>query len=116
MSQAGKNERELVSAQTRDRVAGTHALLQPLRDLNQQPVTHAVTHRIVDDLEAVQISKNNTDSPVVALRLLHRLPETVEKQASVGQPRKRIELGQIGKPLLGTFAINRGREDIGKAL
>ena len=75
-----------------------------------------MTHRVVDNFKTIQISKHDSDSPSIALRLLHCLSEAVEKQTAIGQSSQRVELGQERKTFLGTFTINRGSKDICETL
>ena len=48
---------ELVAAQARHRVRGTHAFQQALRHPLQQQVSHCVAECVVHLLEAVQVHK-----------------------------------------------------------
>ena len=108
----GQQQRELVAAQARHRVALAQRPEQPLRDALEQAVAHAVAQRVVDDLEAVQVQEQHGQPLARAVRVGHRHRETVVEQHPVGQAGERVLVGQAADTLLRPLALGdvEGRE------
>ena len=70
-----QHEHEFIAAETRDGVALTDGLRQPLGDRLQQLVAGVVTQRIVDPLEVIEVEKEACDLRAVAKRLRQNLPQ-----------------------------------------
>ena len=79
----GQQERELVSAQTRDggdfigartrdRIAEAHAAGQPFGHLPQKLIAAAVTQRVVDAFEAVEIDEAGRDQLILPASVQER--------------------------------------------
>ncbi|MNR29101.1 hypothetical protein D3C85_1464670 [compost metagenome] len=81
---AGQQQHELVAADARDRILFAHHRAQPLGDLHQQGVAHAVTQRIVDMLEMVQVQEDRGQRRVVVARQLDGLGAAVGEQGAIG--------------------------------
>jgi hypothetical protein len=103
---------ELVAAQATDGVAGAHAQPQPARHLLQQLIADAVTKRVVDRLEPVQIQEHDGHAGAVALRQGHRLRDPVGQQDAVGQVGERIVVSQMPHALLALLALGDVGEDL----
>jgi hypothetical protein len=54
-----QQDAELVTAQSGRGVIRPHASLEPIRHLDQQAIPAGVTHRFVDDLEAVKVDEEH---------------------------------------------------------
>jgi len=76
---------ELVTPDARQRVLRAHLGLQALRNLGQQQVTHRMPQGVIDQLELVQIQKDQRKLTLTALRHTQRLIQALGKQAAVGQ-------------------------------
>jgi len=109
---------ELVAAETRDRVAGAHALLEPSRHGDEELVPDGVAERVVHDLEPVEIEEDERDprrglaSPrrdvICARSRLELLREAGEQQRPVGQAGARVvERGVCPLPDLGLGALEQ---------
>ena len=68
-----QHDDELVPAQARNRIAGSHVAHQPPRHLDQDAVAGCVPERIVDVLEVVQVHEQHGEPPVGALRMGDRV-------------------------------------------
>ena len=100
---------ELVAAQARHRVRGTHAFQQALRHPLQQQVSHCVAECVVHLLEAVQVHKQQRQQGLVALRPGQRGFQAVEKQLAVGQVRKLVVLRHLLQSIAHLGALYGGR-------
>ena len=94
-----QHQDELVAAQARDRVAFTHADLEPLRHHLQQLVARAVPQAVVEILEVVQVEERNRELVPLALGVRDRLMQAVVQEVAVGQSGKRIVAGLVLQPL-----------------
>ena len=102
---ARDEQRELVAAEARDRVALADVLLDPLGDLAQQLVADRVAERVVDDLEAVEVEEEDGQPLVVPVGLGHGERQAVVEEQAVGQVRQRVVEGEVLDLLLGALAL-----------
>ena len=102
---ARDEERELVAAEARDRVALADVLLDALGDLAEQLVADGVAQRVVDDLEAVEVEEEHGEPLVVAVRLGHGERQAVAEEEPVRQVGQRIVEGEVLDLLLGPLAL-----------
>jgi hypothetical protein len=94
-----QQDRELVAAEPRDRIAGTQARLEAPRHGDQQLVADQVTKAVVDDLEAieVEIEGGKQLGGAALLEVLETAAESFHEHRAVSQPRQRIEeAGAVG--------------------
>ena len=83
-------QRELVAAHPRERVALVHQRAEPQRDLGQQLVAARVPERVVDELEAVDVEHQHGDRAAVARGQRERVVHAVDEQRAVRQPGERV--------------------------
>ena len=86
-----EQEGELVVAEARDGVAGPADPVEPTGDGDEKLVAGAVPHRVVHQLEAVEIEEQHGErgaGPSARPRL--RLAEPLHEQRPVGEPRQRV--------------------------
>ena len=107
--QAVQEDRELVSAQPRQRVALPQARLQAPRRRDQQLVADHVAETVVDDLEAVQIEIEHGEAAAetAAPALVEPPPEPLDEHGAVGEPGQRIEEADAAEPLLRDRLLGR---------
>ena len=94
-------DHELVSGQTRQRVAGPEHLGQSLGDRDQQLVADAVPIGVVDPLEVVQIHEEHRRCRMRPTRAQNSVVQTLQHQHPVRQPRQRIVKSGIAR-LIGS--------------
>ena len=110
---AVEQHRELVAAEAGDGVRRADGRLEPARDRDQQPVSHVVAERVVDELEAVEVEEQHggRGGRLGALGAADRLVEAVEEQHAVGQPGQGVVHRVVLEALLGLLAVG----DVGLA-
>src|SRR5688572_30645151 len=82
---------ELISTQSRNRIALAQTRFQAMPDRNQQIITNAVTKTVIHDLESIQIEKQHREHVFrMPLYMLDQSLESVEEQRTVRQPGERI--------------------------
>ena len=110
---AVEQHRELVAAEAGDGVRRPDGRLQPPGDGDQQPVSHLVAERVVDELEAVEVEEQDRrgGGRVGALGAADRLVEPVEEQHAVRQAGERVVQRVVLEALLGPLAVG----DVGLA-
>ncbi len=96
---------ELVAAQASDRVRAAHTTLQADRHLFQEQIADAVSERIVDRLEVVQIDEQQRNQAAVPPCLEQGAGQAIVKQAPVWQSRQRIVIGQERQVVLRFLAL-----------
>ena len=93
LAQAGdllEQDRELVSAEARDRVRGTQAGAQPLAHGDQHLVARIVAEAVVDLLEPVEVEQQHGDDLIAPSQARERVLEPVREQRAVRQVCQRI--------------------------
>ena len=81
-----EQERELVAAEASQRVCGPDRLRETRRNHLQQLVAGAVTERVVDLLEAVEVDEENRETISGTRGARERLLEPVAEERTVGEP------------------------------
>ncbi len=104
-SHFGQQQRELVAAESRQRVAAAQTSLQSIGYRFQQPVAHRMTERVVDDLESIEIEEHHREATLVPLRLSDREAEAILQQRAVRQVRQQVVIGLKVDDLLCFFAL-----------
>ena len=66
---------------------GPHGVVQPRRERDEQLVAGRVAHRVVDELELVEVGEQHGDRAAVAPPARERALEPVERQRAVRQRR-----------------------------
>jgi hypothetical protein len=64
-----------------------------------------VAQRVVDDLEAVEVEKDDGHPALAPARAAQRLAEAVEEQRAIGQPGEPVVQGAVGELQLGALAL-----------
>ena len=85
-----EQDRELVAAEPRDRVAGAHRLAEAVTDREQQLVADGVAEAVVHRLEAVEVDDDDADGAVVACSACERVLHAVREQRPVREIGERI--------------------------
>ncbi len=104
---------ELVAAQAPERVDVAHDALQARGDGAQQLVADAVTERVVDALEVVEVDEQRRHRRLAAARAHQHLLHAVEDQRTVGQARERVVGGHEGELLLAATELLVGALALG---
>ena len=107
-----QQDRELVAAQARQRVAFPQAAGQPLRRGHQQGVAGLVAQAVVDDLKVVQVYEQDGDGRVAPPGPLERVFQAVPEEGAVGQARQGIVEGLMGQLVFEPLVV---RDVIGRA-
>ena len=84
IANASKEQDEFVTAESRNGVAGAHALAQTLGHFNQHAVAGGVAVFIIDRFEAIEIEVTNRQHFMFAFGLRHRQLQAVGEQNAVG--------------------------------
>ena len=100
-----EQDRELVPAQPRGRVAGPQAAAQPPGDARQQLVAGGVPQGVVDRLEVVEVEEQDRDREGGAQLARQRVFDAVAEQRAVGQLGQRIVEGPVAQLLLERAAL-----------
>ncbi len=83
----GQQHRELVAAQPRHQVAGTHAVREAVRDDLEDPVPDRMPECVVDHLEAVQVEQQESDPATAARRVGQRVAGVLDAdRRRLGRP------------------------------
>ena len=96
-----QGQHELVPAKARGGVAGTEQAGDALGHLGQQQIPGVVAVDIVDDLEAVEIEKQQREAALAVLALLNALLQPVGKQQPVRQPGQAVMERQLEQLVVG---------------
>jgi hypothetical protein len=112
---AAENDRELVAAEPGDGASAVDGRAQPVADLDEQGVAGAVTERIVDRLEAVEIEDEEGQLLLCGAGGGNPGVEGGIEGGTVGEPGQRIAIGQHFQPVVGAQDVRIGTgEGIGK--
>ncbi len=91
---AGQDENELVAAEPGDRILVAQDMAQAPGDLDQQFVADAVTERVIDVLETIDVHEDQRQRFGVAFDAAQCLADAIGQQAAVGQAGQRVEMRQ----------------------
>ena len=90
-------QHELVSAQTTDRVAGPHHVLEPFGDDLQELITGRLPEPLVDILEPVDVDEQRAhQQPRLAPRSREHALRPVQHERAVGKPGEGVVQGLTG--------------------
>ncbi|MNC08522.1 hypothetical protein D3C75_561160 [compost metagenome] len=103
-----QGQHELVPAKAGGGVAPSKQPGDPRRHLGQQQIPGVVTVGIVDDLEAVEIEKQQGETALAVLALLDALLQSGGKQQPVRQPGQAVMERQLDQLVVGQ--VQGGRE------
>ena len=95
------DDHELVAAEPGKQIGFAQRGRERGGDPLQELVADAVSERVIDVLEPVQIDKKHPDALAGALGLGDRLGQAFLEQHTIRQPRQRVSGGEILQPLLG---------------
>src|SRR5882672_11361823 len=107
--EAVPQQREVVAAQARERVLAPQRVLQSFGHGAQQRVARGVAERVVDQLEAVEIDREQRELRAAARRGEDRLRGALGEQRAVGEPGERI----APRELLDARLVLLARGDVG---
>ena len=93
----GHQQRQLVAAEPADRHALAEARAQRVGERDDQLVAHAVTERVVDVLEVVEVEHEHAAGRAVAADVLEVGLERAREGAAVEQAGERIVVGQVAQ-------------------
>ena len=88
---------ELVAGQPARGVARPDGVGQPARDLDEEPIARAVTQRVVDRLEVVEVEEQDRRHRPVASPTCERVRDPIREQGPVGEPGERIVEGLVAQ-------------------
>ena len=94
-------DHEFIAAQTCHGIDTAYPVDQAPRHLLQQRVTGAVSHGVVNDLEAIQIAHQQSEHLLVAVGVRDRLLHPILQQHAVRQTGQHIVSGQIAQLPIG---------------
>ena len=89
--------RELVAAQPRGRVARAQDARETRGDRAQELVAGGMPEGVVDRLEAIEVEEQDGDGRRMPAQPRQRLPEAVEEQRSIRQPRQVVVQNLVGQ-------------------
>ena len=92
---------KFIATQSTQHVRLAQAGLQALGHQLQHAVTERVAEGVIDDLEAVEIQKQDGKARVALARPLDGSVHTLRQQQTVGQAREYVAVGQLLNALLG---------------
>ena len=94
---AGDDE-ELVARDPPHDVVAAHAVADPLGGEDEQLVADGVTHRVVDELELVEIEEHQSDGPTCSPRLTEHRVDVLDDQYAVGEASEVVVIRLVGQP------------------
>ncbi len=90
---------EFVTTDPGNGVTGSHATHQPLGGLHQEGIAGRMAQVVVDELEVVEVHRQDGDRTLIAMIKLHHMIETVVEQHAVGQIRQRVAQCPVGRAM-----------------
>jgi hypothetical protein len=111
-----EQDRELVAAETADRVGGAQDVLYPAGERDQQPVADGMAEAVVDELEAVEVDVEHGAAPGrIPLELAEAVLEAVQEQRPVRKAGEAVVQRFVDQPLLGVAPLGDVRQRAGDA-
>ena len=104
-TQAGQEHDELVTPHPGDEVGFTNSGAEPLGDDPQRLIADAVTHRVVDGLEVVEVDVGDSRGVAVTLGARELALELLGEQEAVGEPGQVVVVGEVADHLFGVHAV-----------
>jgi hypothetical protein len=99
-------QRELVTAESSDSIAGPDHRGEPRGHRDQQLVARGMTEAVIDQFEIVEVDDEHTYGVTVAMTAAQRMTDSVDEQGPVGQARQAVV--QRLAPQLGVEALAVG--------
>ena len=99
VARCGQQHGELVTAETGDHVVLAEQFLEPVAQLDQQPVAVVVAERVVDLLELVEVHHQEGHGVEGVRRPAQRLSQPIGQVGAVGQPRQTVVQGLAAQHL-----------------
>ena len=96
---------ELVAADPRHRVAGTDRAGDSLGSETQERIAGAVTKRVVDDLELIDIEEHHAELGAAPARAGQSVEQAVVEQGAIWQTGERVVKGLVGKIVFHALAF-----------
>jgi len=93
-----QEDHELVTAKTGDEATLARQQAEALGDATQQHVAEAVAEVVVDDLEIIDVQRDQHDAAAVLCDVTYGAPQVIEGIAPIGQPAEWIMVGEIAQP------------------
>ncbi len=101
-----EQDRELVPAEAGDHVGVPQHGRDPGPGLLEDLVARQVPHRVVDDLETIEVDEQHREArPVVVQVAVQRRCQPVEQRHPVRQPGQRVVLGLVLQAQFGSLAL-----------
>ena len=100
-----QEQRELIAAEARRRVAGANTRREALRHFDQHLVAGGVPEAVVDRLEVVEVEEHDGDALVLAPRAGDRVPDALGEERPVGEPGDRVVEGLMRELFLERLAL-----------
>ena len=107
------DDEELVAAEPRHGVGRAHGVVEPRGERDEQVVAGPVAHRVVDELELVEVGEQHRHRPAVAPAARERALEPVERERAVRQPRQRVVHRAVADLLVDAAAVDGAGDDVG---
>gem|GEM_PF-4438951 len=104
-----EDDGELVAAEPGDDALAVDRRTQPVADLDEHRIARAVTERIVDGLEAIEIEDEEREFLLPRDRRGNAGGERRVESGAVGKAGQRVAIGEHFQPLIGTQDIGIGR-------
>ena len=102
---AMEQHRELVTAEPCREIGLTQPGAQPLADRGQEAISHVVTERVVDELEAVEVEEHHGVAQLGRLAGLgDGQAQPLQEQLAIGQSRHLVVQRALAQQLLHLFA------------
>ena len=98
-------EHELVAPDARDGIACSHAPAQPRRDLPQDLIADPVSHRVVHELESVEVEEEQGESRAGTLGLCESKHHVVLEELAVRKAGQRVVVREVLDLFLGALAV-----------
>ena len=99
-----EQDRELVAADARDRVAARGRGCEPRADRREQPVARDVAERVVDGLEVVEVEHQHGNRRLRRVVALERVHDAAAEEGAVREARRQVVEGLVGEPVLELHA------------
>ena len=101
LRQAVHDEQKLVPAEAPHRVGAARDARQAVRHFLDERIPGAVSQRVVDDLEAVEIEHGDPEAVSVLLGVGHRLRQAIVQQHAVRQAGEGVVAREVTELLIG---------------
>jgi hypothetical protein len=110
-----KQDRELLAADPAGDVAAAQALHRSDRDAAQDDVALLVPVQVVQELEVVEVERDQRERPPVPLRPVHLAAHPLVEESVVAEPRQEVCLSLLLELMADARVVERQREQVGEA-